>query len=238
MCTVTFVPTANGFVFTSNRDEDPKRAATQIVEERRGDLLVSFPQDAEAKGTWIAFSDKDQFACILNGAFVPHQRKENYSMSRGAMALAYFDYASIDAFMDAFNFEGMEPFTLLLYNAGDFCDLKWDETDLHVRKLSTNDIHLWSSSTLYSQEWWLDRTLRFKEFVARQRPDQKEIMHFHANELPFVPEALQALIGSVKPLTNIPVETTSVTSIAKHKRGYDFHFQRTDGKLTTHKSTY
>ena len=83
MCTVTFVPTASGFVFTSNRDEDPKRAATQLVEERRGDLLVTFPQDAAAKGTWIAFSDKDQFSCILNGAFEPHQRRENYSMSRG-----------------------------------------------------------------------------------------------------------------------------------------------------------
>lgn len=238
MCTVTFVPTASGFVFTSNRDEDPKRAATQLVEERRGDLLVTFPQDAAAKGTWIAFSDKDQFSCILNGAFEPHQRRENYSMSRGAMALAYFDYPTIDAFMDAFNFDGIEPFTLLLYNAGDFCELKWDEAELHVRKLSTKDIHLWSSCTLYTQEWWLDRTLRFKEFVSRQQPDQKGIIDFHANKLPFVPEALQARIDSAKPLTNIPLKTTSVSSIAQNKLGFNFYFQRTDGKLTTRKSTY
>ncbi len=121
MCTVSFVPTAEGFVFTSNRDEDPKRAASQLIEEQRGDLKITFPQDAEAKGTWFAYSDKDQFACVLNGAFEPHQRKDNYLMSRGAMALAYFDYSSINSFTETFNFEVMEPFTLLLYHTGNFC---------------------------------------------------------------------------------------------------------------------
>ena len=75
MCTVTFVPTKEGFVFTSNRDEDPRRAAHNIVEDQRGDRTVFFPQDEGASGTWFAYSNEDQFACILNGAFKPHQRK-------------------------------------------------------------------------------------------------------------------------------------------------------------------
>jgi len=238
MCTVSFVPTADGFVFTSNRDEDPNRAASQLIEEQRGNLMITFPQDAEAKGTWFAYSDKGQFACVLNGAFEPHKRKINYLMSRGAMALAYFDYPSINSFTEAFNFEGMEPFTLLLYNGGHFCELKWDEQVLHHRTLSTEEVYVWSSCTLYTQEWWLDRSLLFKEFVARQQPDQKAIMHFHAEHLPFTPEALQARLASAQPLVNVPVVTTSVSSIAQNARGLDFYFQRTDGTFHTHKSTY
>ncbi len=238
MCTVTFVPTEAGFVFSSNRDEDPQRAAQNLVEDERGDLKVYFPQDKGASGTWFAYSNADQFACVLNGAFEPHQRKEFYTMSRGIMALAYFDYTTIDEFIHAFNFEGMEPFTLILYNKGDFKELKWDEVELHVRSLSVQDIHLWSSATLYNQEWWLDRSVNFKEFVARKQPDQVGIMDYHKTVLPFVPEALQALLGSSSPLTNLPVKTTSVSSLEKTSLGFKFHFHRTDGQVKLFKSTH
>jgi len=238
MCTVTFVPTKEGFVFTSNRDEDQRRAAHNIVEDQRGDRTVFFPQDEGASGTWFAYSSVDQFACILNGAFTPHQRKAFYPMSRGIMALAYFDYTTIDEFINAFNFDGMEPFTLLLYNKGDFRELKWDEVELHLRKLSPQEVHLWSSATLYTQEWWIDRSVNFKEFVARQHPDQVGIMEYHKTHLPFLPEALQARLNSPSPLTNLPVKTTSVSSLAKTSQGFKFHFHRTDGQVKLFKSTY
>ena len=40
-------------------------------------------------------------------------------MSKGMMALAFFDY-TIGKLSLAFNFEGMEPFTMILYHQGDF----------------------------------------------------------------------------------------------------------------------
>ena len=237
MCTVTFVPTKEGFVFTSNRDEDPQRAAHNVVEDIRGDLKVYFPQDEGASGTWFAYSNTDQFACVLNGAFEPHKRKKFYTMSRGIMALAYFDYNTIEDFLNEFDFEGMEPFTLILYNKGNFKELKWDEIQLHVRSLSVQDIHLWSSATLYNQEWWLNRSVNFKEFVARKQPDQVGIIGYHKSFLSFVPEALQALLGSPSPLTNLPVKTTSVSSLEKASLGFKFHFHRTDGQVKLFKST-
>ena len=235
MCTVTYVPIEGGFVFTSNRDEDPKRSAQKIVEDKRGEVMLTFPQDEGAHGTWFAFSDADQFACILNGAFEPHLRKEQYTMSRGMMALAFFDYENIDAFIDTFAFEGMEPFTLILYSKGDFREIKWDETDVHLRILPTDQIHLWSSSTLYTQDWWIDRSICFKEFINRQQPDQKGIMSYHKTELLFVAEALQARFSSPKPLTNLPLKTTSVSSILKGDKGFDFRFHRMDQRLNHHK---
>ncbi len=148
MCTVTFVPTETGFVFTSNRDEDPSRAANKIVEDQRGDSKVFFPQDEGASGTWFAYSNTDQFACVLNGAFIPHQRKDHYTMSRGIMALAFLTMRVSMSFL--------QSLILKEWNLLPYCftikvtlkELKWDEEELHVRKLSTEEVHLWSSCTL------------------------------------------------------------------------------------------
>lgn len=238
MCTVTFVPTPKGFVFTSNRDEDPKRAANTIVKDDGQNGYLYYPQDERAKGTWFAFSDNDQFACVLNGAFHPHQPKADYRLSRGTMALRYFDYPSIDDFMDGFAFEGIEAFTLILYHQGDFKEVKWDEKALHVRDLPLDTIHLWSSCTLYTEEWWLDRSIKFKEFVARHNPSQAEIIDFHAKELPFVHSALEARLGNSIPMSQIPLKTTSVSSLTKVDKGFDFYFHRTDGSITAQKSTF
>lgn len=238
MCTVTFVPTADGFIFTSNRDEDPKRAAKKVVKEQRQNHKIYYPQDEKAKGTWIAFSNNNRFACVLNGAFQPHQPKGKYRLSRGKMALAFFDYPNNDVFLDTFDFDGIEAFTLILYHQGDFKEVKWDEKEMHVRDLPLNTSHLWSSCTLYTEEWWLDRSIDFKEFVARNNPNQTEIIDFHAKELPFVHSALEARLESSIPMSQIPLKTTSISSLAKVKKGFDFYFQRTDGTLKVHKSTF
>lgn len=238
MCTVTFVPTKNGFIFTSNRDEDPQRAASKLIEEKRGEYTITFPQDEGAKGTWFAFSNRQQFVCVLNGAFEPHIRKSSYSMSRGAMALAFFDHLSLDQFIRDFDFSGIEPFTLLVYNAGDFREIKWDERDVHHKKLSINAVHLWSSPTLYTDQWQVERALAFKAFVADQQPTQNAIVSFHKTQLVFVAEALQARLGSKIPLTNIPLKTTSVSSIEGQRKGFNFIFHRTDGHIKVNKSTF
>lgn len=238
MCTVTFVPTPSGFVFTSNRDEDPARSATQLVETKQDKQTIYYPQDKTAKGSWIAFSNTNRFVCVLNGAFIPHQRKKSYRMSRGRMALSYFDYSSIDAFLDHYQFEGIEAFTLLIYNANDFREIKWDEKELHVRSLATDEVHLWSSCTLYTEQWWLDRSIGFSEFISRQQPNQEKIMAYHQNELPFVHSALEARMEQTIPLDVISLKTTSVSSIECQAEGFKFRFHRTDGALSLRASTF
>ena len=68
---------------------------------------------------------------------------------------------------------------MILYHQGDFREIKWDESDLHVRQLSTTDVYLWSSATLYTHDWWVSRSVEFQEFIARQTPDQLGIMDYH-----------------------------------------------------------
>ena len=52
-------------MFTSNRDEDPKRSASRIVEDKRGETTVYFPQDEEAHRSWIAILTKISLSVYL-----------------------------------------------------------------------------------------------------------------------------------------------------------------------------
>lgn len=224
MCTVTYVPTANGFVFSSNRDEAPDRAAHSLLEEANGEQTLYYPQDEGAKGTWFAMSSDQRFACILNGAFVPHQRKERYRLSRGKMCLAFFASKNIDAFLSNFAFEGMEPFTFLVYQEGDFREIRWDEQQLHVTALDPAATHLWSSSTLYPLSWWKKRQEDFRIFTKKS-PSQRQIVKYHKEELPFTPLALQQLYGTDSSFDDLPLATISVSSIAVDGPDWSLDFE-------------
>ena len=90
----------------------------------------------------------------------------------------------------------------------------------------------------FTKDWWVDRSVRFQEFVSRQSPDQVGIMHYHKEELPFSIKALQERLNTTAPLTNVPVKTTSVSSIEKTSSGFNFQFHRTDDRLKLSKKTY
>ncbi len=55
MCTVTYLPSANGFYLTSNRDEKSTRPAAlpPAVYFLNGSKII-YPKDAQGCGTWIA----------------------------------------------------------------------------------------------------------------------------------------------------------------------------------------
>ena len=51
MCTVSYLPTENGDIITSNRDEAPARHAVTVIEVSINDRRVFFPRDPHAGGT-------------------------------------------------------------------------------------------------------------------------------------------------------------------------------------------
>lgn len=181
MCTVTYLPTGDrSFLFTSNRDEAPSRAAGDIQSRQINGKRVLFPQDELAQGTWIAMSDAGQFVCILNGAFTVHKRNPPYRMSRGLMALQFFEYQNAEQFFQAFEFTGLEPFTFIIYDKGKLYDVHWDENDPNVRALAVNQSHIWSSSTLYEPERQQQREQWFAQWRAQNpAPTSEAILDFH-----------------------------------------------------------
>lgn len=184
MCTVTFLPKGpQSYILTSNRDETPKRAALHPAEYSIFGRTLYFPKEPLAGGTWIV-TDRQRFTlCLLNGAFVLHERNPPYRLSRGQMVLEFFKYANVSTFLGEYNFSGIEPFTLVLVDSTDkteLTELVWDGITAHIRKPSTSEPHIWSSATLYPKEIANQRRDWFRAWLQEHQGfEQTDIIDFH-----------------------------------------------------------
>lgn len=221
MCTVTYIPNGEDhFIFTSNRDEAPRRSATEMAREIYNGKTVLFPRDALAKGTWIAVSNQQQLVCILNGAFQKHKHQPPYRLSRGIMALNFFSYPGASDFFEQFEFQGMEPFTMIIFDDKKLYELRWDEQQKHIKNLATDQSHLWASCTLYSEEWQSKRQQWFEHWRGQQTDvGQEHVLDFHKNAGEGNPE-----FDVVMNRQNI-VRTTSITSIIKDPTAMQMRYE-------------
>jgi len=164
MCLVTYIPQGpDSFVLSSNRDENPFRSPHNLTRLENQDSVMVFPRDTEAGGSWIIAENHDRIVCLLNGAFEKHVHQPPYKRSRGIMALEYFRYAGAGTFAAEYEFEGMEPFTMVIAEKGELFELRWDEKRAHFLRLDAQGYHVWSSATLYPppvrekrKGWFLD----------------------------------------------------------------------------------
>lgn len=181
MCTATYLPfSPTGFILTHSRDEKAIRPAAHPP--RTVDIngrVVTFPQDPQGQGTWIAASPQTTI-CLLNGAFVPHQPQPSYRQSRGLVTLDVFRYPSIDAFASAYNFCGIEPFTLLMIEENRLLELRWNGKRLFEHEKDPHRPHIWSSVTLYAPNVIEKRESWFRDW-CRQHPEPSvdAIRQFH-----------------------------------------------------------
>jgi len=184
MCTLSYIPISDkDFIFTTNRDENPRRIAVSPKRYIHDGVELSYPKDTKAKGSWIISNGIDTTLCLLNGAFERHQRRTDYRQSRGLMLLDYFQYTNLRKFIDNYQFEGIEAFTLVTIEnklGAQLTELVWDEQKLHVRELKSNKAHFWSSTTLYTKEMKLEREHWFRNWLNNETYlDEKAIVKFH-----------------------------------------------------------
>lgn len=166
MCTVIYIPTADGVLFSSCRDESPVRAralSPTLAQTVSGNVL--FPADAEKGGTWIGLHEKGHLLVLLNGAFEAHRRLERYRTSRGLIVkdlLGKEDPLKEWHSSDLYN---VEPFTLVLWQKGELYELVWDGSIKYSSRKDKLVPQIWSSSTLYSlpvkrkRKAWFDNWL-------------------------------------------------------------------------------
>ena len=178
MCTVTYLPRPSGFILTHNRDEAPSRSPQTIVREKTpgGDTLL-FPRDRKAGGTWIATSRHGRTACLLNGAFLKHRHEPPYRRSRGLILLDFFDWENPDDFFQDYDFDGVEPFTFLLFEQHSgveklrrVSEFRWDGQQAYLKNLPLDQAHFWCSSTLYPPEMQIRRQQVFRDWLALHEP--------------------------------------------------------------------
>lgn len=181
MCTVTYLPTISGFILTHNRDEAPARSPNAISREKTGDDVLLFPRDTRAGGAWVVTSKSGKTACLLNGAFIKHHHNPPYRRSRGLVLLDFFQWEEPGHFFQAYDLEGIEPFTFLFFRRGEAVELRWDGTSRHVKQLHPGEPHFWCSATLYPPEMQTRRELVFRRWLETRPgdPDPRSLVRLH-----------------------------------------------------------
>jgi uncharacterized protein with NRDE domain len=185
MCTVTFIPSSEGFYFTSSRDEKASRVTIPPVKCNNNGVELIYPKDDLAGGTWIASSLTGRTACLLNGAFVNHQKRTDYVKSRGIILLESFNFQNTNQFSDKIDLINVEPFTLLTlnYSSGkleEFFEFRWDGANKHLKQLNHDAYQIWSSATLYSPPIQQKRQQLFNQWVNKHQDfEDRMILEFH-----------------------------------------------------------
>ena len=183
MCTVSFIPRAEGYILTSNRDENPYRDTVPPGEIKLSDRSVlTAPKDALAGGTWIATDLKGRTACLLNGALQKHNRRPEYRLSRGRFVLEAFRSSDFERFAETVVLRDIEPFTMLLVEPGSLLQLIWDGQYKQLWELSSATVHLWSSVTLYTPAEHAQKERYFMEALERYGPDSEHILQIHGRD--------------------------------------------------------
>ena len=221
MCTVTLIPLGNNnFVLTSNRDEAPQRTtlSPDFYEVNKTKLL--FPKDEVAGGSWIGVSEMKRVLCVLNGGFDKHDRKVSYRMSRGVVMRDLLITKNLDKAIHDYNFEGIEPFTLVVVEwsaAIQFKELVWDGINKHFSYLPFEP-KIWSSSTLYNDSMKKERLQWFNDFNKEHSLSSNAIMEFHKT-------AGKGNDDYGVVMDRFFVKTTSITQITKTQNKINMHFE-------------
>ncbi len=138
------------------------------------------PKDPKSSGTWLAFQPATgNFLALYNGAFIPHQKKATYSRSRGQVIpdLLLHDQLSMP---ESKMFIGLEPFSLLMHQAGNLDLFRWDGHHLFAESKPKDKPFQLSSSTLYLPYF---QGLKEKHFLLgiedKKIKDAQTMAHWH-----------------------------------------------------------
>lgn len=180
MCTVSFVATNDKIIITSNRDEAVLRPALPPKTYPINNKQITFPKDPKAGGTWYAVNENGNVLVLLNGADEKHKHRPPYSRSRGLIVLEIISSNSPILHWNTIDLDGVEPFTLVLYEDLKLYQLRWNGSEKNRVDLNASEPHIWSSSTLYPKEVREQRAEWFHAFMENNPTvTEAELFHFH-----------------------------------------------------------
>ena len=182
MCTVSYIPRGDSFVFTSNRDEHKSRPPAYVPQQKivNGQKIV-YPEDPKAGGTWFAVNERGILAVLLNGAFKKHTPKGNYAKSRGLVVLDIISNKNPQDYLNTIDLLNIEPFTILVFQEGNLKELRWNGEEKFIKIIDATKTHIWSSVTLYKPEVIEKRQAMFSSFIEKGSAKTSNIIDFHCN---------------------------------------------------------
>ncbi|MFN4233277.1 MAG: NRDE family protein [Bacteroidia bacterium] len=167
MCTLLFNKFKNSIVFTSNRDDNILRNATEFEKINHQNYQIFYPKDKLKGGTWLAFDSRGNVAILLNGCDEKHIKMPYHTSSRGYIAIDFLKMnVSVSEFAHQYCFKSFEPFTLVVLKNGQLQELKWNDKE-NVITVFENipENKIWSSVTLYDKENREKRAAIFADFI-------------------------------------------------------------------------
>jgi hypothetical protein len=185
MCTVTFLPLSEkGFVLTSSRDVGYQReeaiAPQTYVEDG---VILHYPKDGKAGGTWIGTSRNNRLICLLNGGFKNHLQQNSYAKSRGLIVKELLVSIDLEAACKEIDLLDIEPFTITAVTWSDkqrLFQFVWDGSNRFFKEMDWKPT-IWSSSTLYTDEMKAMRQGWFLDWLEENKGDAASILKFHQN---------------------------------------------------------
>lgn len=177
------MPVKNAVIITSNRDEHTGRAnaaAPDFYVDNSKKII--FPKDPKAGGTWFAASESGTVAVLLNGAFRAHVASPPYRKSRGLILLEIIESDDPHSCFNLIDLDNIEPFTVILYQAMQLYELRWDGNKKYEQLLPATENQIWSSSTLYTDAVIKTRETLFDKFIRSGKNIKAEsVIDFHAD---------------------------------------------------------
>jgi hypothetical protein len=221
MCTVTFLPLDDDdFVLTSNRDVGYQREkAFYPAHYKEEGVSLYYPKDGKAGGTWIGTSRNTRLICLLNGGFENHKRARSYLKSRGLIVKELLIANSFEQTCMEMSFVGIEPFTLVVVDwkkKRQLYQFVWDGEQRYLKELDQRP-HIWSSSTLYTNEMKGLRQEWFSKWFQQREKSSASILKFH-NEAGIGDPQIDVVLKREK------VGTVSITQVVKTGAMVDMHY--------------
>ena len=181
MCTVSFIPSQDTIIITSNRDEHVDRLKAIAPKNYSiNNISITYPKDPKGNGTWFAYNEFGSTVVLLNGADKKHIPKGTYKKSRGLIVLDIIASKQPLSTWENINLENIEPFTLVLFYENKLYQLRWNETIKSNLPLDATQHYIWSSATLYTSEIRNQRQQWFENFIKTTPHIQpQDAIHFH-----------------------------------------------------------
>lgn len=185
MCTVSWLPLADGYTLCFNRDERYSRAPAMPPTERmdRGVRYLA-PLDGDFGGTWLAANEFGITLCLLNRYRIPGYEPPARPLSRGLLVLELAGSTSARDAVAALEdrpLDQVQPFSLVAVEPGQAVRVvAWDGQALCGLTHRSPGLILTSSSVTEPEVG----AARRATFAALERTTPEALVEVHRSHLP------------------------------------------------------